>query len=412
LVSIVASSGRALLVAAALVAAVAGCGGENGPGGAGQGDRETGASPRRAQAGAATAPAVKRAAEGPAIEPGPGAVTLEAEMRGRLWTPLAAYGRDIIVRSVALGPQAAGGEADEYFLWRPGPGELTPLWQGEAGTQDMVTSAEPPWVATVRTERSLPFAEWALILRNIETGEEQVLARSDERLRDVPGLQPRLPAGFAPQPQLSGARVAWAAIAFDEEGAPRERVHLYDLSTGEDRVVFEVADPAATGVWSVSIGGSRVAWIHLPAASSPLEIAVMDLETGGIGTMRDVGAPFSAALSADGRYLAWDDSMKAKYALDLDTGERVQYAGDVGWGTFVSGGRVAWAPATNRGGKGGFYDFAAGEVRYREDTPGAIMNIALVLGPWFAWQERPFAGSGGVYHFVPLDGLNGRAAAQ
>jgi hypothetical protein len=110
--------------------------------------------------------------------------------------------------------------------------------------------------------------------------------------------------------------------------------------------------------------------------------------------------PFLVVLSGDGRRLAWDDQMTAKYSYDLEFGALTRFASDEGWGVFAEGSRFTWVPAAAFGGTGGYFDTKTGETRRIERRAGITTNVATLLGGWFAWQEVADAGS--TYYFEPL----------
>jgi hypothetical protein len=107
------------------------------------------------------------------------------------------------------------------------------------------------------------------------------------------------------------------------------------------------------------------------------------------GESRSRGDVYSLSLSIDGRFLAWDDRLEAKYALDLETDEQLQYAGDEGWGTVRSGKYMSWIPgsASPRGGAAGFYDLENRLLRFVPKRESIGTNIGEVMGDWFVWQE-------------------------
>lgn len=339
---------------------------------------------------------------------------LKVHTGDRLYSPVAAYGQQLIVVSSDARIAEFGHALDppdyRFVLWDLRSGSMTPLWvtpAGERPVHDIVSSVDAPWVATVRTGMSLPFETWELILRNLETGEERSIAASDPAVVGTPGLEPKLPSGFAPSPSIAGGKVAWDAIEITDGGQPVDRVFVYDIASGTRETILENDDVATREVYSPSIGGDHVAWVEHPAPDAPYVIVLHDLTSGQEWRIENVGGPFSAELSADGRYLAWDDGMFAKWAEDLTTGERTMYFEGPASGTYVSGGRVGWAIYANPNGVGGFYDFATRTVRKLVRTPGRNVVYAMPLGDWFVWQEGELTGDmygvdGRTYYAMPL----------
>lgn len=366
----------------------------------------------QAEAGAAqsqaTLPPPLPAGNGPETTVGPpitdeDAAILPMEPDGRQVEPVAAYGEKIVVKSVQKGA-AADSVQFEYLVWDPATGRAEPAWAAPTGRQDIVSGADGPWVATVRTGMELPFADWTLILRNLETGEAREIAKSLPGLAEGGELKPLLPTGFAPYPAIAGGRVAWIEGNRNAAGKAVRRVQVYTIEGGEARTVSETVAGEGDS-WGAALGGNVVAWGYQVAATESTGIRVMHLETGETRDIEDSDEAFGLALSGDGTHLAWDQGMTAKFALNLTTGERVQYAGAIGWGATTSGDYVSWNPASGRGGMAGFYSFSTGELRLREDTPGAMMNIGRVMGPWFVWQERPLDPAlPGRYYFIRLAG--------
>lgn len=424
-------SGRRIAVVAA-AALIVGCGGgaHSEPAST---PSSTSAPSTTAAAGSPTVPATLHPPE-PTLQPTPTSAPPDQQARpgapfsvddatarlkvhtgDRLYSPVAAYGQQLIVRS-ADARIAEFGHADDppdyrLDLWDPRSGSMTPLWATPARQEpvhDIVSGVDAPWAATVRTGMSLPFDTWELILRNLETGEERSIAASDPAVVETPGLEPKLPAGFAPLPSIAGGKVTWDAIEITDSGTPVDRVFVYDIASGTQETILENDDVATREVYSPSIGGDRVAWVEHPAPDAPYVIVIHDLGSGQERRIENVGGPYSASLSADGRYLAWDDGMFAKWAEDLVTGERTMYFEGPASGTYVSGGRVGWAIYANQSGVGGFYDFASRTVRKLVRTPGTNVVYAMPLGDWFVWQEGELTGDrygvdGRTYYALPLD---------
>ena len=308
---------------------------------------------------------------------------------GHLHGPVAAYDRWIVLQTEPF-PITPNDEnvPRQYSLWDPETGETASGWSAPPGWHDGVFDADGDWIATVRVGFSLPFPEWSLILRNLKTGEEREIAKSDPRVLEVPGLHPQLPSGFAPWPSLSGGKLVWAEYTVDTPGQAKKKIQLYDVAKGTRQTLYEVSDPTVEDVRVPVIRGGKVAWIRSPNGSGEDEIVVRDLESGTEETHRVGGYLYTCALSDDARYLMWDDGYYAKYARDLTTGETVKYATDQGWGTYQSGHYVSWIPGAAYGGYGGFYDLEKRVVRFLPMREDVDTNIAQVMGSWFVWQER------------------------
>lgn len=324
--------------------------------------------------------------------------------------PIAAYGNDWIV-TVRHPLQPDPSVASVYELWNPVTGETKPAWQGVAGTQDPILDVSGDWLLTDRIGLSLPFQNWQLILRDLKTGEQIQIARSDPNVVKVPGLPLRLPSGLAPTASMSGPLVVWDEFILDSRGQPLERIQLYNVQTGTRRTLASV-DPLVEDLWQPSIAGTSVVWAHRSTPNGAQELVLLDLKTGTKRTFPVGGEIYECVLSSDAKYLAWDDSYTAKYAIDLQTGQRVQYASDEGWGTFRSGHYVAWQPR-QPGGDGGYYDFSTQQVRFLAPLAAPIVvNLATVMGGWFVWQELhptvdpnklgPPDISGSYYYFLKL----------
>ena len=329
-------------------------------------------------------------------------------------SPLAAYGNDEIVTGRMKRRPHDPNDTLTYELWNPATGETKLAWRGVPQRQDDVQDVYGDWLLTVRYGLSLPFENWQLILRNLKTDQQLQVAQSDPNVVRIPGLAVRLPNGFAPTASMSGPLVVWPEFVLNPDGDPVKRIQLYNIDDGTTRTLASV-DARVEDLWQTSIAGASVAWAHRSTPDGSQELVVLDLRTQVTETYRVGGEIYQCALSRDGRYLAWDDSYTAKYAIDLHTGERVQYASDEGWGTFRSGHYVSWQPR-QPGGPGGFYDFANKEIRllpvFSESSDKIVVNLATVMGDWFVWQELhrtidpnklgPPDISGSYYYFVKL----------
>lgn len=366
------------------------------------------AMPRLTDGSFETAPPVPRIELGSAVDAADGAPIVASDTTRELRLteddhaqPVAAWGTEIILR-VDEAPAPGSAPTPAFATWNPETGERRPAWQGTPGTQEIVAGVEGDWAAVVRTGFALPFPEWTLMLRNLATGEVRTLAEGDPSLATVEGLEPGLPLGFAPLPSLHAGRVAWAQYTRVAEHIERQ-VILFDMATGQRSVVAR-ATPSNGTLDSPALGGGRLAWIATGAEGEHSEFVIRDVAAGSERRYEVDGVPFLAVLSSDGRHLAWDDQMTAKYSYDLESGELTRFASDDGWGVFAQASRFTWAPAAAFGGTGGYFDTDTRETRRIGRRDGVTTNVATLLGDWFAWQEVEDGHS--TYYFEPL-GMGG-----
>lgn len=320
---------------------------------------------------------------------------------GRIVQPLAAVDDGIVLadRDANLRPDVA---VTAVQLLNPATGKRRTLWENPAGRQSFVLDAEGDWLTSVDTGLALPFAEWSLVLRNVVTGEARTIASADPAVAGVPGLKAALPFGFAPAPSISGGRVAWSQYIVDGAAVRRE-LRLYDIATAAITTVAATSNAVADIEWPV-LGGERLAWIERDGGGQATFV-VRDIPGSAERRLRVPGDPFGLALSSDGRFLAWDDALSAKYSLDLQTGAVVRFAGEEGWGVFSGASAFSASPATAYGGNGGYYDTSTNTIRWLEPATGVVTNVASVFGPWFGWQES--TSDGVTYYFVRSDGQGG-----
>ncbi|MCC6382987.1 MAG: hypothetical protein IT304_10805 [Dehalococcoidia bacterium] len=349
--------------------------------------------------------AAEPARVGAPIATGAGAVSLPMYGDGGIVQPVAAVGPRLLLSET---PTAEGGGGRRFFAWDPLTGEREALWEAPAGRQDIVTAVSGSRVVVVRTGLALPFADWLLTVRDLATSRMIPVAMSQAGVAAVTGATAAPPLGLAPYAAIDGNVVCWAAYSLDPAGRLRRQVLLHDLETGSTRVLAEADPRTGHGLESPSLGGGLAAWIETAPGGSVF--AVAELGTGQVTRYAAPGSPSFLRLDGSGRHLAWDDGLAAKYALDLDDGSLVRYAGAEGWGVLAAGHRLSWAPAGAFSGTGGFYDLATGEVRFLEPSAaGSVTNLAGVFGGWFVWQEIPAGANGrpraeaGVYHLLPLD---------
>ena len=311
--------------------------------------------------------------------------------------PVGAWQDEIVLR-VGGEPDPNATPVSRFETWDPASGERELAWTGEEGAQEIVTSIDGDWAAVVRTGFELPFPEWTLLLRNLATGEVRTLAEGTPDVLTAEGVSPSLPLGLAPFAVVDGGHVAWAQYQLTGDGGAVRQVVLYDIASGQQTVVAE-ATPGKGLLESPTLGGGRMAWIASKADGSSARFVVRDLATGQESEYRVEGTPFLLALTSDGRYLAWDDELTAKYSYDLETGELTRFATGEGWGVQAEGSRITWTPAAAFGGTGGYFDTTTGETRVLERREGVSTNVATLLGDWFAWQETN--GNETTYYFEP-----------
>jgi hypothetical protein len=287
-------------------------------------------------------------------------------------------------------PAAAADQYVERFkLWNTSTRQMVPVWETPQGQQDFIWDVSGDWIATVRTGLSLPFVEWHLILRNITTGETREIAHNESGITETPGLNVGLPTGFAPSPSMSGSRVVWAEFHLESDGSMRKRVQIYDLIAAQTRTIESVAAPSED-LSQPSLAGNELVWIYRPSPDKAV-LVVDHLDTLDRSTVPVDNSIYSCALTANGRYLAWDEGYAAKYALDFTTDTTVRYAGSEGWGTVRDGELLSWQPSTAVGSanKGGYYDATTGVVHFVQPfKDDSVIITATALGPWFTWQDR------------------------
>ncbi|MGH2609284.1 MAG: hypothetical protein ACRDHF_09370, partial [Tepidiformaceae bacterium] len=290
--------------------------------------------------------------------------------------------------------------------WDPDNDDREPAWVSQPGRQDIVAGVDGDAAVYVRTGLALPFADWELEVRDLETGEVTELAAGKPEVLEAAGATPTPPFGLAPHPAVHDGKLAWAQYeAVDGRAVRTVRVH--DLDANTTKTVATGDSAAGEDLASATLGGERIAWVRWTAAGGA-RIEVMDLETGVTESLDLEASPFAIALDAQGTTLAWDDSRGGKFAAAVEGGEPVRFAGDEGWGVTVSGGRFAWAPAAAYGGTGGYYDLETNELRLLGKKPGVQVNQATVMGDWFVWQELVMGEDGQAdleasgYYFLPL----------
>lgn len=391
------SGSRVAAVAAAVVLLLAGA--ACGSGGEVAGGKPAPASGIGAGTLGKSVPIIEPSRDGPSdtvtVNAGDAQYTVPMIREGRVIQPVAATDKRILFSETAR-ETTAPASPQVFELWDPATNTWTRAWDGEPGTQDIVSGSDGAWVTTVRTGMDLPFASWSLILRNVDTGETRQLATGDPELADTPGLQPDLPMGFAPLPSIANAKVTWNQLVATPEGVGKQ-VLLYDIASGDQREVASVADATREDLRLPSTSGGRVAWIHRDFETHSAAVFI-DSESGPT-KLSISGDPWSVALFDAGQRIAWDDGLQAKWVMSLDSGASRRYATNEGWGTVTNGQQLSWMPAGAQGGRGGYFDPEAGKLHLLSPAPGMLSNIATLLGPWFAWQEIP-AGNPAAGHYL------------
>ncbi|MGC3994895.1 MAG: hypothetical protein QM779_12405 [Propionicimonas sp.] len=139
---------------------------------------------------------------------------------------------------------------------------------------------------------------------------------------------PLLLAAGATDPSIAGTRVCYTAA---------DRIHVYNLRTGADRVV----SPATASAATCDISGDVVVWADDRTGAA--QVYALDLAT-------DVETPVTSTPSqpsgprVDDGLVVWQDG-DGVYALDLATQERTTVATAAGARSTpeVSDGRIVWA---------------------------------------------------------------------
>lgn len=343
------------------------------------------------------------ARQGPDIPAGGGTFTIPMHLDGGTdWfvTPVGAWDGRILLSRISSVSAAQHADLRETFeLWNPATRSAATAWSVPAGQQDWIDGIDGDWVATVRTGLSMPFPVWSLILRNIKTGETRTIASDDIAVRNVPGIRPTLPRGFAPLPSISNGSVVWVETDIDRStGLPVHRVQLYDLASQTTSTITQDHDARVSDLWSPAISGHYVAWAFVPKSGDPQQVLLRDMSTDATRQIRDPGQVFSLGFTTDGKYLAWTAPGQA-YVESLLTGDRVGFAANDGL-TF-SGHKISWWPQdTGLRSIGGYYDIDTHTVRYVSPPAGTVMAVAGVAGPWFYWLTNDHQSGVAMYHFL------------
>lgn len=322
-----------------------------------------------------------------------------------LLQPVAAYGAEILVNArPADDPSDA--IPQRFELWDPTTGAFSEAWTSEPGWQDIIGGVDGDWIATVRTTTALPFADWTLIARNLRSGEVRTLAQSDASVAENKQLHPDLPMGLAPLPSISGTKVVWDEWR-PEDGTVKKRVMIADLDDGHTTVLASAPDATRQDLRLPVVEANTVAWVTRDFSTRVAGIQVHDLSAGTTESFATGGDPWNVALYDGGRAIAWDDGLQAKYTQSLDGGERTRFAGQEGWGVISNGRQLSWTPAGAQGGAAGYFDPEANVVRLLLEKPAERTNVALVVGPWFVWQELRTSpdnvtSADSAYMFLPL----------
>jgi hypothetical protein len=170
-------------------------------------------------------------------------------------------------------------EIKTHEIWRPQTGTFEEAWRTPAGMQDLLLDQSGDWFLTLRTDHNLGSPVWELILRNLQSGEARTLAQGNPEVAKVPGLPWRLPYGLGAAGSVSGETVVWVEFYLDSTGSAGRRIQVYDISSQETSTLASAADVFSEQLWSPSVAGQRVAWMHLQTKDSPNEIILFDLST-------------------------------------------------------------------------------------------------------------------------------------
>jgi hypothetical protein len=269
-------------------------------------------------------------------------------------------------------------------LWNPATGGVTDGWTAPAGKQDRITAADGNWIVATRTGYELPLADWSLDVHNVDTGEARTIAESDPSVYGAHGLNGG-PLGFAPVPSMASGKVAWAEFVPASEGAISKQIRVYDIATAATSTVATTPDATKVDLYSPGLSGSQLVWVEWTIGAEKATFHLRDLKSGGEHTIPVPGVPYTAALADEGNFLVWDDfTTRAKYALELSTGDIQRYADFPGWGTSVSGHYVSWTPQNNAA---GYYDLRTHITRYLEPDPASFTISSTVTGGYFFWQD-------------------------
>ena len=327
--------------------------------------------------------------------------------------PKAAYKDGVIFGGFPrLAPESS--ILSSYRLLTPADGRSKTLWEGVRGQQDAITGVDGSWVVTTRHGFSLPFQDWTIILRNLETGEARTLASADPAVVKSPGLHVDLPSGFSPEPEFADGRVVWDEH-FLAGGVVGKRIQSYDIASGVTKTLVSVPDAKVDELRLPSLGGGKVAWIARHWDSPDAEIStqqsvmLMDIASAKTSRLPIEGRVWMVGLSPDGKSIAWDEGLVSLYAMRLDGGMPVQYGSGIGWGVTVSGNRASWQVANaTQPVTGGYFDFAEWQVHYFTSRAEVRTNIAAAFGNWFVWSELVRGADGGndldhsFYYFAVL----------
>ncbi|MEX0784893.1 MAG: hypothetical protein WD557_19840 [Dehalococcoidia bacterium] len=272
------------------------------------------------------------------------------------------------------------GELTTYYSWRPGASEPSAEWSLPYERQDLVEGKAGGKLVVVRYGHMAPLADWELILKDAQTGENCLLAEID------PDIIPFNPKTFGlpwalPTPSASGNRLVWAEWHENDDGGFSRRIMLYDVETHELTKLGEAGDARTEGAWEPTIVGDRVAWLQKKEGRE-IEVIVRDLSINTQTAYSIAGEPLKATLFDDGRRFAWD-LQDGSFVYDFDTGRSLRYS-NVGGNTLASGQFVSSWTAPDWI---GYYDAASGEFQ-PIDNKGATTVDAYTFGNYFVWQER------------------------
>lgn len=281
---------------------------------------------------------------------------------------------------------------EAIFSWNMRTNAVKPLWQTDPGTQDGLFARDGDWVVAVRVGYVLPFASWKLIMHNIVTGEERVIAQNDPSLVKPASLPPGLPVGpplgLAPAPSVLGGHVAWAEWYRADDGNIHKRVRLYTMSTGQTETLADISNPTKEDIRTVSLGGDKIAWYHSTNGSPTGLMVIRQLNGSNERQFEIPDEVVNAELSGNGKYLVWMSGQSEgheMFALDTTNDTVVKFGEHYGERLEVTGQIVGWTTqnrptAQPQDARPGYYNLDTGVLRLL-DTEAPVTSDML-SGKW------------------------------
>ncbi len=281
---------------------------------------------------------------------------------------------------------------EAIFSWNMRTNAVKPLWQTDPGTQDGQFVRDGNWVVAVRVGYVLPFASWKLMMHNVVTGDERVIAQNDPSLVKPgslpPGLPVGAPVGLAPAPSVLGGHVAWVEWYRSGDGNIHKRVRLYTMSTGRTETLADISDPTKEDIRAVSLGGDRIAWYHSTNGSPTGFMVIRQLDGSGERQFQIPDEVVNAQLSGNGRYLVWMSGQSEgheMFALDTIQNTLVKFGEHYGERLEVTGQIVGWTTqnrptAQPQDARPGYYNLDTGVLRLLDTE--APMTSDMLSGKW------------------------------